>query len=52
MGLPPAHCVVIGGVQILFEPRIGHQMIVIVLKVNLFLHGLIKSVLYGLYYYL
>ena len=47
MGLPPAHLVVYDGFQILVEPLIGHQTIVVVFNIEFVLHGLMQSVLDG-----
>ena len=43
---------VLDGVQIMVEPLIGHQTIVVFFKIELVLHGLMKSVSDGFPYYL
>ena len=52
MGLPPVHIVVIDDIQILVELLIVKKTIVVVFKVELAPHGLMKSVSDGLSYYL
>ena len=52
MGLPPAHCVVLDGIQIIVETIIGHQTIVVIFKIEFDLHGLMHSVLDSFPHYL
>ena len=44
MYLLTVHLVVFDGVQIIFEPFIGYQTIVVVLEIKFVLHGIVQSV--------